>query len=98
MVMPVNKVVYGGETLIDLTSLTVSADTMDEGVTAVDASGAVITGTGSSLSEHINDTNNPHGVTPAQIGLTTEQTRTITVSTSAPSGGNNGDIWIVVSS
>jgi hypothetical protein len=96
--MAVNKVVYGGETLIDLTNLTVAANTLDEGVTAVDASGAMITGTGSTrLDEHINNTNNPHQVTTEQIGLTAEQIRTITVSTEAPSGGNDGDIWIVVS-
>ena len=96
--MGINKIVLGNRTLIDLTNLTVAANTLDEGVTAVDASGAMITGIGSTrLDEHINNTNNPHGVTAAQIGLTAEQTRKITVSTSAPSGGNDGDIWIVVS-
>ena len=96
--MGINKIVLGNRTLIDLTNLTVAANTLDEGVTAVDASGAMITGTGSSrLDEHINNTNNPHQVTTEQIGLTAEQIRTITVSTEAPSGGNDGDIWIVVS-
>ena len=40
-----NKIVYGGETLIDLTADTVSADTLAQGITAHDKSGAIITGT-----------------------------------------------------
>lgn len=43
--MPVNKVVFGGQTLIDLTSDTVSADKLAKGVTAHDKTGVQITGT-----------------------------------------------------
>lgn len=43
--MSVNKVVYGGKTLIDLTGDTVTADKVLEGFTAHDKSGASITGT-----------------------------------------------------
>jgi len=43
--MAVNKVTYGGETLIDLTGDTVTADKLAEGITAHDASGAEIVGT-----------------------------------------------------
>lgn len=43
--MAVNKVVYSGETLVDLTNDTVTPETLAEGVTAHDKSGAVITGT-----------------------------------------------------
>lgn len=43
--MSVNEVVYNGETLIDLTNDTVTPATLAEGVTAHDASGAIITGT-----------------------------------------------------
>lgn len=43
--MAVNKVVFGNDTLVDLTNDTVTADTMLEGVTAHDKSGAQITGT-----------------------------------------------------
>ena len=43
--MAINKVVYGGETLIDLTSDTITADQLANGVTAHDKSGAIITGT-----------------------------------------------------
>ncbi len=43
--MAINKVIYGGETLIDLTSDTVTADKMLTGYTAHDKSGATVTGT-----------------------------------------------------
>ena len=43
--MAVNQVIYGGETLIDLTGDSVSPETLAEGVTAHDASGNPITGT-----------------------------------------------------
>lgn len=43
--MAVNKVVYGGQTLVDLTGDTVTAATLAKGVTAHDKSGAKITGT-----------------------------------------------------
>jgi hypothetical protein len=42
--MAINKVVYGGQTLIDLTGDTVTADKILKGYTAHDKSGAVITG------------------------------------------------------
>lgn len=42
--MAVNKVIYGGETLIDLTGDTVSADKILSGYTAHDKSGTSITG------------------------------------------------------
>lgn len=41
----VNKVVYGGRTLIDLTADTITPDQLAKGVTAHDKSGAPITGT-----------------------------------------------------
>lgn len=43
--MAINKVVYGGNTLIDLTADTITAADLAAGVTAHDRSGAVITGT-----------------------------------------------------
>lgn len=44
IVMAINKVEYGGNTLIDLTSDTVTPDTLLEGVTAHNAAGELITG------------------------------------------------------
>lgn len=43
--MAVNKVIYGGNVLIDLTADTITADKLAKGVTAHDKSGATITGT-----------------------------------------------------
>ena len=43
--MAINKVVYDGNTLIDLTGDTITAADLLEGVTAHDASGQAITGT-----------------------------------------------------
>ena len=40
-----NKVIYGGDVLIDLTADTVSADQLLSGITAHDKSGEIITGT-----------------------------------------------------
>lgn len=61
----VNKVVYDGDTLIDLTADTVTADKLLKGYTAHDASGAVITGT---------------YTIPPNYGLITYDGSTITVS------------------
>ncbi len=43
--MAINKVVYGGTTLLDLTGDTVTADKLMQGYTAHDRTGALITGT-----------------------------------------------------
>jgi hypothetical protein len=43
--MAVNKVIYGGETIVDLTNDTVTPETLAEGAVAHDASGERITGT-----------------------------------------------------
>ncbi|MBS6180589.1 MAG: hypothetical protein KH921_07350 [Erysipelotrichaceae bacterium] len=43
--MAINKVIYGGETLIDLTGDTVTPEQLKKGIKAHDKSGAVITGT-----------------------------------------------------
>lgn len=40
----INKIIYGGQTLIDLTTTTVTAADLHVGVTAYDRTGAVITG------------------------------------------------------
>lgn len=45
--MAINKVVYGNETLIDLTDDSVTPETLDEGVTAHSADGERIVGTAS---------------------------------------------------
>lgn len=45
MAMAVNQVVINGETVLDLTSDTVTADKLVSGYSAHDASGAAVTGT-----------------------------------------------------
>lgn len=40
--MAINKVIYGGQTLIDLTGDTVTADKLLEGVTAHDKAGEAV--------------------------------------------------------
>lgn len=52
----VNKVVYGGTTLIDLTADTITAADLASGVTAHDKSGATITGTNTYDSDTSDDT------------------------------------------
>lgn len=52
----INKVIYGGNTLIDLTSDTVTASDILTGVTAHDKSGAIITGTCNYDANTSNDT------------------------------------------
>lgn len=52
----VNKVVYGGQTLIDLTADTITAGDLAVGVTAHDKSGATITGTDTRDSDTSKDT------------------------------------------
>jgi hypothetical protein len=52
----VNKVIYGGQTLIDLTADTVTADKILSGYTAHDKSGAAITGSNTYDSDTSGDT------------------------------------------
>lgn len=52
----VNKVVFGGKTLIDLTADTVTDDKLARGITAHDKSGAAITGTSTKDSDTSEDT------------------------------------------
>lgn len=54
--MAINKVIYGNDTLIDLTADTITPSDLASGVTAHDASGAVITGTSTKDSDTSADT------------------------------------------
>ena len=51
--MAVNKVVYGGNVLIDLTQLTVTPETLAEGVIAMNAKGEIIVGTAKVYTEAV---------------------------------------------
>lgn len=54
--MAINKVIYGGNTLIDLTGDTITANDLAYGKTAHDKSGAIITGTSTLDSDTSEDT------------------------------------------
>ena len=65
-----NKVIYNGNTLIDLTSDTVTSASLLSGYTAHDASGAPITGSASGGGVVISDTTDSHGGTIRTITST----------------------------
>ena len=54
--MAINKVIYGNDTLIDLTADTITPSDLASGVTAHDASGAIITGISTKDSDTSEDT------------------------------------------
>lgn len=107
--MAVNKVNYGDETLIDLTSDTVTADTLLEGVTAHNSAGNAISGTAkipTKVSELANDkgylTSVPSEyVTESELSAKKYAT-TSQIPSSLPANGGNADTvdgkHIVVSS
>lgn len=85
----INKVIYGGNTLIDLTSDTVTASDILTGVTAHDKSGAIITGTCSYDADTSNDT-----ATASEIlsGSTAHARGTALTGTMANNGSVTGTI------
>lgn len=87
----VNKVVYGGQTLIDLTADTITAGDLTVGVTAHDKSGATITGTDTRDSDTSKDT---AAVAEILAGKTAHARGTQLVGTMK----NNGASGVTVSS
>lgn len=67
-----NKVIYDGTTLIDLTSDTVTPDTLLTGATAHDASGAQITGTATGGGDLSDITTNINGLLKGAGGKVTQ--------------------------
>lgn len=98
----VSQVIYNGETLVDLTEDSVTAETLDEGVTAHDASGAAIVGTRAVMnpSDYVKksgDTMTGALVAQNNTDYTTKQVRNIFLiadGETLPTGGN-GDICLV---
>lgn len=88
-----NKIIYGSNTLIDLTSDTVTADKLAEGYTAHDKAGNLITGTMSGGIEGI----------PIEIStdagmeavLTSENIGKVYKFTGTSDTYTNGDLYIV---
>lgn len=87
----VNKVVYGGQTIIDLTADTITAGDLVAGVTAHDKSGATITGTDTRDSDTSKDT---AAVAEILAGKTAHARGTQLVGTMK----NNGAASVTVSS
>ena len=69
--MPVSKVVYGGNTVMDLTGDTVTAEKLGAGYTAHGADGSAITGTGLIYSESADITPVEFDYNVGYIGLST---------------------------
>ncbi len=70
--MGISRVEFANDVLLDLTSDTVTAETLAKGATAHDKSGESLVGTASIVATH-----------------------SVTLSSSEPSGGSDGDIWLV---
>ena len=85
----INKVVYGGNPLIDLTADTVSADKLASGITAHDKSGAVITGTNTYDSDTSDDT---AAVAEILIGKTAHARGALLTGTMPNNGSVTGTI------
>lgn len=79
----VNKVIYGGQTLIDLTGDTITASDLASGKTAHDKSGAIITGT----STYDADTSNATATASEILSGSTAYVRGAEVTGTMPNRG-----------
>lgn len=87
--MAVNKVIYAGSTLIDLTADTITAADLAEGVTAHDKSGEIITGTNTYDSDTSDDT---AAVAEILVGKTAHARGTKLTGTMPNNGSVSGSI------
>lgn len=86
----VNKVIYGGTTLIDLTGDTITAADLQSGVTAHDKSGATITGTNT----YDSDTSEDNAVVAEILSGKTAHARGTALTGTMP---NNGSVTGTIS-
>lgn len=100
--VPINKVIFGSDTLIDLTADTVTEDTLDEGVTAHNAQGVHIMGTRAVMnpSDYVKksgDTMTGALIAQNNTNYTVKQVRNIFLVADGKTlpSGENGDICLV---
>lgn len=96
--MGANKVILGAKTIIDITDSTVTAETLEAGVTAYGADGEKITGTGELVNVRLVGNPKPEAAAEGTIWIDTDAEITgWAFQTDAPDSPAEGMVWIATS-